>query len=61
MPKRLKKIGLGIFEASAYRVKQRAATLQHRMMEIQPDPVVLAIISNDLNLGRTPLLTGQVI
>jgi lysophospholipase L1-like esterase len=42
------------FGASAYSVQQMAATLQHRMMKIQPDMVVMAIIPNDFNLSRTP-------
>lgn len=44
------------FGASAYSVKQMAATLQHRMVKIQPDLVVMSIIPNDLNLSRTPTI-----
>lgn len=42
------------FGASAYSVKQMAAILQHRMLDIQPDLVVMAIIPEDFNLARTP-------
>ncbi len=41
------------FGASAYSVKQMAATLSHRMLNSQPDLVVMAIIPADLNLART--------
>ena len=44
------------FGASAYSVKQMAATLSHRMLNIQPDLVVMAIIPADLNLARTPII-----
>ena len=44
------------FGASAYSVKQMAATLQHRMLDIQPDLVVMAIIPGDFNLSRTPVI-----
>ncbi len=44
------------FGVSAYSVKQMAAMLQHRMVEIQPDLVVMAIIPLDLNLDRTPTI-----
>ncbi len=42
------------FGASAYSVKQMAASLEHRMVEVEPDLVVLSIIPEDLNLSRTP-------
>jgi hypothetical protein len=42
------------YAASAYSVKQMAASLEHRMADIQPDLVVLAMIPQDLNLLRTP-------
>jgi hypothetical protein len=42
------------FGASAYSVKQMAATLQYRMLDTQPDLVVMAIIPSDFNLARTP-------
>jgi hypothetical protein len=44
------------FGVSAYSVKQMAAMLQHRMVDIQPDLVVMAIIPPDLNLDRTPII-----
>lgn len=44
------------FGVSAYSVKQMAAMLEHGMMNIQPDLVVMAIIPPDLNLGRTPTI-----
>lgn len=42
------------FGASAYSVKEMVATLQYRMVDIQPDLVVMAIIPSDFNLARTP-------
>jgi hypothetical protein len=44
------------FGASAYSVKQMAATLQYRMVGIQPGLVVMAIIPSDFNLSRTPTI-----
>ena len=44
------------FGASAYSVKQMAATLQYRTLDIQPDLVVMAIIPSDFNLARTPTI-----
>ncbi len=44
------------FGVAAYSVKQMVATLEHRMMEIQPDVVVMAIIPPDFNLERTPVV-----
>ncbi len=44
------------YGASAYSVKEMAATLQYRMLNIQPDLVVMAIIPSDLNLARTPTI-----
>jgi hypothetical protein len=51
------------FGASAYSVKQMAATLQHRMLAIQPDLVVMVIIPEDFNLSRTPIIdaTGYLV
>jgi lysophospholipase L1-like esterase len=43
------------FGASAYSVKQMAATLQNRMVDIQPELVVMALIPDDFNLSRTPI------
>lgn len=42
------------FGASAYSVKVMAATLRHRMLEVEPNLVVMAIIPADFNLSRTP-------
>jgi len=42
------------YGVSAYSVKEMAATLQVRMLDIQPDLVVMAIIPQDFNLARTP-------
>jgi hypothetical protein len=42
------------YGATAYSVKQMAATLPYRMLEIEPDLVLMAIIPDDLNLGRAP-------
>ena len=47
------------FGASAYSVKQMAATLHHRMLAIQPDLVVMAIIPQDFNLSRTPIIDAS--
>jgi len=44
------------YGASAYSVKEMAATLQYRMLDIQPDLVVMAIIPSDFNLARTPTI-----
>lgn len=44
------------FGASAYSVKEMAATLGARMLDIQPDLVVMAIIPQDFNLDRTPTI-----
>jgi hypothetical protein len=44
------------FGESAYSVKQMAATLQYRMVGIQPDLIVMAIIPSDFNLSRTPII-----
>lgn len=42
------------YGVSAYSVKEMAATLQARMLDIQPDLVVMAIIPQDFSLARTP-------
>lgn len=44
------------YGASAYSVQQMAATLQYRMLDIQPDLVVMAIIPSDFDLTRTPTI-----
>lgn len=47
------------FAASAYSVKVMAATLRHRMLAIQPDLVVMAIIPSDFDLNRTPAVDAH--
>lgn len=47
------------YAASAYSVREMAATLEHRMPEVRPDLVVMAIIPSDLNLGRTPAVDAS--
>jgi hypothetical protein len=42
------------YGASAYSVKQMAAMLPFRMLDIEPDLVLMAIIPSDFNLARTP-------
>ena len=42
------------FGVSAYSIKEMVATLEHRMLGVEPDVVVLALIPADFALGRTP-------
>ena len=42
------------YAASAYSVRVMAATLQYRMLEAQPNLVMMAIVPTDFNLSRTP-------
>ena len=42
------------YGASAYSVKEMASSLEYRMMDVQPDLVVFAMIPADLNTLRTP-------
>src|ERR1041384_7575397 len=42
------------FAASAYSLKVMAATLEHRMLAVKPDLVLMAIIPNDFYLAPTP-------
>ena len=42
------------FGASAYSVRVMEATLRRRMLAVEPDLVLLAIIPADFNLARTP-------
>ena len=46
------------FGASAYSVKEMALTLQYRILDIQPDLAVMAIIPADFDLARTPAIDG---
>ena len=47
------------FGVSAYSVKQMAASLEYRMVDIQPDLVVLAMIPEDFNVLRTPDINAR--
>src|SRR2546423_11819647 len=42
------------FAASAYSVQVMTATLRHRMSEVEPNLVLMAIVPADFNLSRTP-------
>ncbi|MBI4698763.1 MAG: SGNH/GDSL hydrolase family protein [Nitrospirae bacterium] len=42
------------YAAAAYSVKEMALTLKYRMLDVQPDLVVMAMIPGDLLLSRTP-------
>lgn len=44
------------FGVSAYSIKTMVATLEHRVLEIEPDLVLLAIIPPDFYLGRTGVI-----
>ncbi|MEA3468032.1 MAG: SGNH/GDSL hydrolase family protein [Thermodesulfobacteriota bacterium] len=41
------------YGVSAYSVQQMWATLQHRMLEAQPDLVIMAVVPEDFTLSRT--------
>lgn len=41
------------YGVSGYSVKEMAATLQHRMIDVAPDLVFMAIIPSDLDPSRT--------
>lgn len=47
------------FGASAYSVKEMVATLQYRTPDVQPDLVVMTIITSDFNLARTPRIDEE--
>lgn len=47
------------FGASAYSVRVMAATLRDRMLAIEPDLAVIAIIPSDFDLDRTPAVDGR--
>lgn len=47
------------FAASAYSVQAMAATLRHRMLGVEPDLVIMAIIPTDFDLGRTPAVDAR--
>lgn len=42
------------YGVSAYSVKEMTATVRHRLPEVAPDLMVLAIIPGDFDLSRTP-------
>jgi len=42
------------FAFSGYSVKQMVATLRYRMMDVEPDLLIMAIIPDDFRLSRTP-------
>ncbi len=44
------------FGVSAYSVKEMAATLKEKMLGIQPDIVIMAVIPHDFDLGRTGIV-----
>jgi hypothetical protein len=44
------------FGASAYNVRVMTATLEHRMLALDPDLVVMVIAAEDFNLARTPAI-----
>jgi len=47
------------FAASAYSVQVMAATLRRRMLLVEPDLVMIAIIPSDFDLDRTPAVDGR--
>jgi hypothetical protein len=47
------------FGASAYSVKVMTATLKHRMLEVEPDLVVMALVPSDFDLSRTPSVDAR--
>ena len=53
------KVSVFNYGASAYSVKQMAATLQSRMLQIEPDLVLMAIIPDDFDLTRTPAVDAS--
>jgi lysophospholipase L1-like esterase len=46
------------YGASAYSVKVMEATLEERVLEVEPDLVLMAIIPPDFDLTRTPSVDG---
>jgi hypothetical protein len=47
------------YAASAYSVKVMAATLPSRMLEVEPNLVIMAIVPTDFNLSRTPSVDSR--
>lgn len=44
------------YAVSAYSVKEMTATLKYRMLDIEPDLVIMAIIEGDFDLTRIPTI-----
>ena len=44
------------YAASAYSVKEMAATFKYRMLDVEPDLALMAIIPDDFDLSRTPTI-----
>ena len=44
------------YGVSAYSVKEMTATLQYRMLDMQPNLVMMVIVPSDFNLTRTPTI-----
>ena len=49
-----RKVKVFNYGVSAYSVKEMFATLQHRIFEIEPDLIFMAMIQADLDTNRTP-------
>lgn len=49
-----KRVKVFNFAASAYNVQVMTATLRYRMLKVEPNLVLMAIIPEDFNLSRTP-------
>jgi hypothetical protein len=49
-----KRVRVFNFGASAYSVQVMAATLRQRMLEVEPNLVLMAVIPTDFDLSRTP-------
>jgi hypothetical protein len=47
------------YGVGAYSVKEMVATLQHRMLVIESDLVILAIIPEDFDLDRAPMVNSE--
>jgi len=47
------------YGVSAYSVKEMSATLEHRMLEVDPDLVAMTIINHDFVLARTPIVDSS--
>ena len=47
------------FGASAYSVKEMTATLEYRMLDVEPDLVIMALIPQDFDLSRVPTIDSS--